>query len=184
MVRPFILRTDGRFRRFSYGAVSLVALLLLILPRTAAAQQTAADSLAGSAVCTFEDGKGMSARYKPVTVRNETAPAGKVWAPGGLAITMFTEAEVSIASTSIPPGAYTMYLLPGRKDWTLIVSRNVTIDSKYDQNQDLGRATMQTGELSRPEGELKIAFGHLGPKRCEINVDYGKTRAWVDFVQK
>ena len=99
-------------------------------------------------------------------------------------MTLFTETGVTLGNTLVPAGAYTMYLLPSKKDWTLIVSRNVTIDSKYDKNQDLVRAPMQTGELSQAEGQLKVFFGHTGPKRCEINVDYGKNRAWIEFMQK
>jgi hypothetical protein len=159
--------------------------VLAVLARTEAMQQTAADSLTGSATCTFDDGKQTTTRYKPVVFgRNEGAPMGQVWAPGGLAMALFTEAGVTLGNTLIPAGAYTMYLLPGKKDWTLIVSRNATIDSKYDKNQDLVRANMQTGELSQAEGQLKVFFGHIGPKRCEINVDYGKKRAWMDFIEK
>jgi hypothetical protein len=119
-----------------------------------------------------------------VAARSEQVPTRKVWAPGGLAMTLFTETELTIATTSLPAGAYTMYLLPGKKDWTLIVRRNVTIDRQCDQNQDLVRATMQTGELSQPEEQLKAFLGHIGPKRCEINADYGKNRAWVELMQK
>ena len=162
-----------------------VVFSLAILVQTGAAQQTAADSLTGSSVCTFDDGKQVSARYKPVAAgRGVGAPTGKVWAPGGLAMTLFTDTGVKLGDTLISAGAYTMYLLPGKKDWTLIVSRNVTIDSEYDKNQDLVRTPMQTGELSQAEGQLKIFFGHTGPKRCEINVDYGKSRAWIEFMEK
>jgi hypothetical protein len=159
--------------------------VVAMLGRTGAAQQTAADSLTGSAICTFDDGKQISVRYKPVAVgRAEQPPTGQVWAPGGSAMTLFTETGVAVGKTLVPAGAYTMYLLLNKKDWILIVSRNVTIDGKYDKNQDLVRANMQTGELSQAEGELKVFFGHTGPKQCETNVDYGKTRAWLDFVQK
>jgi len=171
--------------RLFWLSVSSVLLVLAIIAQTGAAQETAADSLTGSAVCAFGDGKQLSTRYNPVEVgRNEGAFTGKVWAPGGSAMAFFTETEVILGNTLLPAGGYTMYLLPGKKDWTLIVSRNVTIDGKYDKNQDLVRANMQTGELSQAEGQLKVFFGHSGPKRCEINVDYGKNRAWVDFVQK
>lgn len=177
--------TDTCLHVHLFWVISLMLTLLTIFVRTEAAQQAAADSLTGSAVCTFEDGKQVSTRYKPVVVaRNEGAPTGKVWAPGGLAMALFTESEVTIGATLLSAGAYTMYLVPGKKDWTLIVSRNVTIDSKYDQNQDLVRARMQMGELTKAEGQLKVFFGHVGPKRCEINLEYGKTRAWIDFVQK
>lgn len=177
--------SDSYFHGHLFWVVTFILPVLAILARTGAAQQTAADSLTGSAVCTFDDGKQVSTRYKPVAVaRSEGALTGKVWAPGGLAMTFFTETDVILGTTLVSAGAYTMYLLPGKKDWTLIVSRNVTIDSKYDQNRDLVRATMQTGELSQAEGQLKVFFGHIGPKRCEINVDYGKNRAWIDLMQK
>jgi hypothetical protein len=162
-----------------------VVFSLAILTRIGAAQQTAADSLTGSAVCAFDDGNQVSTRYNPVAVgRTEGPPSGKVWAPGGLAMTFFTETGGTLGNTLVPAGAYTMYLLPSKKDWTLIVSRNVTIDSKYDKNQDLVRAPMQTGELRQAEGQLKVFFGHTGRKRCEMNVDYGKNRAWIEFMQK
>jgi Protein of unknown function (DUF2911) len=188
-----MMRTARQVRRLGdryfhgplFWVLCFVLSVLATSARTSVAQQTAADSLTGSAVCTFDDGKQMSTRYKPAAVaRSEEAVPGKVWAPGGLAMTLFAETDLTLGNTLVPAGAYTMYLLPGKRDWTLIVSRNVTIDSKYDQNQDLVRATMQTGELSQTEAQLKVFFGHIGPKRCEINVDYGKSRAWIDFVQK
>ena len=99
-------------------------------------------------------------------------------------MTLFTETGVTLGNTLVPAGAYTVYLLPSRKDWTLIVSRNMTIDGKYDENQDVVRANMQTGELNQAEEQLNVFFGHTGAKRCEINVDYGKNRAWVDLMQE
>jgi hypothetical protein len=167
------------------AAVTVVFSLVVVHSQLGEAQQTVADSLTGSAVCTFDDGKQVSTRFIPVAVgRGEGAPTGKVWAPGGLAMTLFTETGVTLGTTLVPAGAYTMYLLPSKKDWTLIVSRNVTIDNKYDKTQDLVRAPMQTGELMQAEGQLKVFFGHTGPKRCELNVDYGKNRAWIEFLQK
>ena len=161
-----------------------VVFSLAILARIGRAQQTAADLLTGSSVCTFDDGKQLSARYNPVSVgRSEGAPTGKVWAPGGSAMTLFTETGMRLGNTLVPAGAYTMYLLPAKRDWTLIVSRNMSIDGKYDQNQDLVRALMQTGELNQAEGQFKVFFGHTGPKRCELNVEYGKNRSWIDFLQ-
>ena len=178
--------SDSYFCGHLFGLlVSFILPVLAIFAQTLAAQQTAADSLTGSTVCTFDDGKQVSMRYKPVAVgRSEGAPPGKVWAPGGSAMTLFTETGVTLGNTLVPAGAYTVYLLPSRKDWTFIVSRNTTIDGKYDETQDLVRANMQTGELSQAEEQLNVFFGHTGAKRCEINVDYGKNRAWVDLMQE
>ncbi|HYL12189.1 MAG TPA: DUF2911 domain-containing protein [Terriglobales bacterium] len=164
---------------------SFAILLGLVLVNLGMGQDAPADPESGNAFCTFGDGKQISARYNPVAAgRNEGPPAGKIWLPGGSAMTLFTDTEVTISNTFIPTGAYTMYLMPGKKTWTLIVSKNTKVDGKYDEKNDLARAIMETGTLGDAEEQLKIFFGHLGPKQCELNVDYGKTRAWVEFKEK
>jgi len=64
------------------------------------------------------------------------------------------------------------------------VSKNTAVDAKYDEKQDLARASMATGQLSSPADRLAVYFGHTGPKKCEINIDFGKTRGWVEFREK
>jgi hypothetical protein len=77
-----------------------------------------------------------------------------------------------------------MYVLPAKKEWTLIISKNTAVDAKYDDKQDLVRAPMEIGQLSNPADKLALYFGHVGQKKCEINIDYGKTRGWVAFREK
>jgi Protein of unknown function (DUF2911) len=168
-------------------AVLICTILLSALPfaHLAVAQQAAAAADSESAVCTFEDGKQITARYNPMSVGKENAPAaGKVLIPGGAAMTFFTETDLILGNTTVPTGAYTLYILPAKKDWTLIMSKNVTVDAKYDEKLDLARATMEIGQLSTPEDKLSLYFGHTGPKKCEIDVDFGKTRGWTQFREK
>jgi hypothetical protein len=77
-----------------------------------------------------------------------------------------------------------MYVVPGKKEWTLIISKNTAVDARYDDKQALARAPMEIGQLSSPVDKLALYFGHTGPKKCEINIDYGKTRGWVAFREK
>ena len=147
--------------------------------------QSSDSSQAESAICAFEDGKQLTARYNSIaTAHSDGPPVGKVLIPGGSAMTFFTETDLLLGQTTIPTGGYTMYLIPAKKEWTLIVSRNTSIDAKYDDKQDLARAQMETGQLSSPAEKLSLYFGHTGPKKCEINIDFGKTRGWVSFAEK
>jgi hypothetical protein len=156
-----------------------------MLGSTLAAQQPAGGSGSESAICAFEDGRQITARYTPIsTAKAEGPPVGKVLSPGGSAMTFFTETDLVLGETTIPTGAYTMYVLPGKKEWTLIISRNTTVDAKYDDKQDLVRAPMEIGQLSSPADKLSLYFGHTGQKKCEINIDFGKTRGWVAFREK
>jgi hypothetical protein len=138
-----------------------------------------------SAICAFEDGKQLTARYTAMaTARNDGPPVGKVLTPGGSAMTFFTETDLVLGHSTIPTGGYTMYLIPAKKEWTLIVSKNTAVDAKYDEKLDLARGQMETGQLSSPAEKMSVYFGHTGPKKCEINVDFGKTRGWVTFMEK
>jgi len=173
-------------RVFARLLPSTICLLLgaLTCNHVLMAQQTEKDQPSDATICTFEDGKQISARYNAVVVgRSEGAATGKVWMPGGSAITLFTDTELTLDKTRIPTGAYTVYLIPGKKNWTLIVSRNVVVQGRYDEKQDLVRAAMETGMLSEAEERLRVSFGHIAPKQCEMNVDYGKTRTWIEFKE-
>jgi DUF2911 family protein len=175
----------GKFRQARRLAGFALLAAILSSVQAAKAQQAPADQQSANAFCTFEDGKQISARYGvAVGGRNDPPPTGKIWMPGGSAMTLFTETEVTVNHTSIPTGAYTMYLLPTKKSLTLIVSKNVKVDGKYDEKEDLARAPLETGTLSDPAEQLKVFFGHIGPKQCELNFDYGKTRAWVEFKER
>jgi Protein of unknown function (DUF2911) len=163
---------------------AVVVVLLAFLTCDHAAAQQGDNSQSESAVCTFEDGKQMSIRYAAVPAGHGDFSFGKVWTPGGSALTLFTETDVTLNGKVLPVGAYTMYLIPGKKTWTTIVSRNTAVTAKYDEKNDLARASMETGELGQAEPGLKVFFGHTGAKTCEFNVDYGKTRAWVEFKER
>jgi hypothetical protein len=155
----------------------------LCLANVAAAQQTAPAT--EDAICSFEDGHSITARYTPVSAgRASGPPIGKVWTDNNPTWTLFTETETTLGNATIPIGAYTMYLQAGKKDWTLIVSKNTSVDAKYDDKMDLARAQMEIGELTQPADKLSLYFGHTGAKKCEINVDFGKLRGWVEFHEK
>jgi hypothetical protein len=162
--------------------VFFVLAFLVVSPATMLAQ---ANDSQESAQCTFDDGKQMVARYNKIAVgKSDLPPTGKPWSPGGSAMTLFTEAEVTLSGKTIPTGGYTMYAIPGKKEWSLIVSKNTSTTSGYAEGQDLARTTMDGGLLPDAEKEFKVFFGHLGPKVCELNLVYGKVRAWVEFKEK
>ena len=156
----------------------------LMLAPSAVAQQSK-DSDSESAICAYEDGKQITAHYTPVaTTHTDGPPTGRVLMPGGSAMTFFTETDLILGDSLIPTGGYTMYVIPAKKEWTLIVSRNTAPDAKYDEKQDLARGMMEIGQLSSPAEKLSLYFGHTGQRKCEINIDFGKTRGWVTFKEK
>ena len=155
---------------------SALALAILVI---AVARGLAQTEDPQNAVCNFEDGNQVTVQY-PAVVKDEPHN-GHVWSPG---ITLYVQVPLTLAGTELPLGAYTVYLIPGGKHWTLIVSRNVTPGALYNSAQDVARAPMDLGELPNPVPQLQLSFAHMSAKQCSLRVYYQKTGAFTDFLEK
>ena len=60
---------------------------------------------------------------------------------------LFSQTTLIINKVEIAPGAYSLWLVPDKKNWTLVVNKNVKADSAYDPAQDLVREPMEIGQL-------------------------------------
>lgn len=133
--------------------------------------------------CNLDDGRQVYIRYNPVSAKQERPQNGKPWAPGGTPMTLFTEAQLSLGSSMIPIGAYDVYPIPAKGNWTLVVNKNVTTGAAYDQKQDIARAPMETAQVDQPSDALEVAFAHVGA-RCTLRIYMGKIAAFADFNAK
>src|SRR5271157_553618 len=131
-----------------------VVAVLSLLAAACAAQQPEPSSTAS---CNLDDGRQVYIRYNPVSAKSEKISNGKPWAPGGAPMTLFTEAPLSFGGSTIPVGAYTVYPIPAKDNWTLVVNKNVKPGAAYDEKQDLARAPMETDQVSRPADSLEVA---------------------------
>ncbi len=157
-----------------------VVTTIILLTAHAAAQQDAPSS---TATCNLEDGRQVYVRYTPVPAKNEKIANGKPWTPGGTPMTLFTEVPLSLGNSTIPVGAYTVYPIPGKDKWTLVVNKNVTAGSSYDEKQDIARASMDTAPVTQPLDTLDVAFAHVG-LHCSLRIYFGKAASFVDFTAK
>jgi len=132
--------------------------------------------------CNLEDGRQVYVRYNPVTAK-EKITNGKPWTPGGTPMTLFTEAQLSLGSSMIPIGAYSVYPIPAKDHWMLAVNKNVTPGAAYDDKLDIARATMETLQVAQANETLEVAFAHVGA-RCTLRIYIGKTASFADFTAK
>lgn len=153
---------------------------LLLCPWLAAQSGSAPSS---TTTCNLDDGRQVYVRYNPVTTKSEKVSNGKPLVPGGAPMTLFTEAQLTLGTSSIPIGAYTVYPIPARDHWTLVVNKNVTPGTSYDEKQDIARAPMETAQVAEPSDALEVAFAHVG-NRCTLRIYIGKTASFADFVAK
>ncbi|HSS95377.1 MAG TPA: DUF2911 domain-containing protein [Terriglobales bacterium] len=147
------------------------------------AQDTPQNSMT---TCTYTDGTSLTVRYSDANPgKKRELQNGKVWSPGDVPMLLFTETPVTVSGVQLGVGAYSMFVIPEKSKWTLIVNKNIDAKAPYDEKQDLTRAAMQTGQLPTPIVQPQVSFGHLAPKMCSLRVDFGKIGAWADvFLQK
>ncbi len=137
-----------------------------------------------NATCTFDDGREISVRYQSGVSAKQQPSNGQVWAPGDAPMLVFTQSALVVNKVEIPAGAYSMYFLPAKKAWTVIVNKNVTEGSPYSEKDDLVRAPMEITSLSQPADTLTIGLGHTGPKQCSLRFYFGTTAGWTEFDEK
>ena len=155
-----------------------VLITLLLAPFVAAQSGNQSQT-----TCNLEDGRQVQIRYTPVSSKQERVSNGKPWAPGGTPMTLFTDSQLSLGSSSIPIGAYTVYPIPARGNWSIVVNKNVTAGASYDDKQDIARSQMETAQVDSASEQLEVAFAHVG-NRCSLRIYIGKTASFVDFNAK
>jgi hypothetical protein len=133
--------------------------------------------------CNLDDGRQVYVRYLPIANNKEKIANGKPWSPGGTPMTLFSEAQLTLGSSTIPIGAYSVYPIPAKDHWTLVVNKNVTPGAAYDDKQDIARAPMETAQVAQPSDALEVAFAHVGA-RCTLRIYIGKTASFADFTAK
>ena len=165
----------------------ILAILVCLLLSCAMFAQDGAPT--ATATCNFNEDQQLVIQYQPVTITlkkslSDQVPFGKPWAPGGKPMTLFTNTPIQLASTTLPIGAYTMFVVPDSKQWTLIVSKSTDMSGKYDPNQDLVRVAMESGELPTPEASLTASLGHIAASQCNLRIDLAKQGHFTEFKQR
>jgi hypothetical protein len=155
-------------------------LISLLLSPWLVAQSGPATS---TTTCNLDDGRQVYVRYIPVPSNKERIQNGKPLIPGGTPMTLFTEAPLSLGTSNIPIGAYTLYPIPARGNWSLAVNKNVTAGAPYDEKQDIARATIETAQVEQSSDALEVAFAHVG-SRCTLRIYIGKTASFAEFNAK
>lgn len=113
------------------------------------------------------------------------APVGEIWRTGANEAAELTlYAPMVFGDAKIAAGTYTFYLLPGEKNWTVIISKDLNVWGSYFYNQENDVARMEVGpyELDDHVDAFSIAFKESKEGGIiMMNIGWGKTRLMVPF---
>jgi len=165
----------------------ILAFTLLLLPTIVLAQNNTGESVA---TCSLDNGNEVAIRYQPVKATGEKSefgskiPYGTAWAPNNKPLVMFTTGPITAANKALSAGAYTLFLIPNKNEWTLVVSSQTDTSAKYDASKDLVRMQMELGALPTSQPEFKVILGHTGPNECSMRFYWQKQGGFATFVAK
>ena len=166
---------------------SLLLLIVLVISLPVFAQQP---RLSPPAKASGEiGGKMISVDYSAPSMRGrkimgDLVPFGAVWRTGANeATTLKTDADLMIGNLHVPAGTYTLFTIPGEKDWTLIVNKQTgQWGTRYDQTQDLGRVPMKVRAIDDPVETLLIAIEPGKDEKGALKLTWENTEATVPLM--
>ena len=112
------------------------------------------------------------------------APAGKVWRTGAnesAAITFST--DVMVGDQEVAAGTYSLYSIPGKNSWTVIINSKLSWGTRYDEATDVTRAKASASK--GPETEwFQMDFDNLSGKKAHLNLRWGTAVASIPITSK
>jgi hypothetical protein len=167
---------------------SLLVLVLAVSSSPLQAQQDKSKrpSPPATAKCELAGGKTVtidysSPRKKGRNVFSDVVKYGEVWRTGANEATTFvTTADVMVGGAHVPAGSYTLFTVPGKDKWTLIISKKTgEWGTDYPgEKEDLARVEMKAGTASAPVENFTISFEKAG-NGCNLKLAWDTTTAWV-----
>ena len=142
-----------------------------------------------TAKCDLPGGKSITIDYSSPHAKGRKifggiVPYGEPWRTGANEATTFvTTADVMVGGQHVPAGKYTIFTIPNKDKWTLIVSKKTgEWGIPYPgADSDLVRADMKASATSGPVEDFTIAFDKSG-NGCTLRIEWENTRATVDIA--
>jgi len=179
--------------RKAIASFSVLCLGLVLFAPACHAQQDKSKRPSPPATATLDLGGGKSItidysspRLKGRKLGTDLAPYGEVWRTGANESTTFvTTADITVGGTPVPAGNYTIFTIPNKDKWVLIISKKTgEWGTQYPgASNDLARIDMKVSSLPSPVENFTISFDKSATGGT-LNMDWETTRASVAIAKK
>jgi Protein of unknown function (DUF2911)/Tetratricopeptide repeat len=111
-------------------------------------------------------------------VFGDLVPFGKVWRTGANSATIITFGEdVTIGGTLVKAGKYGLLTMPDKKEWTIIISKqlDVTSPAAYKADMDVVRVQAEAMNMKEEMESFTMQFADVKPTSCALHIMWEKT---------
>lgn len=175
------------------ATISFLGLGLALFSVAGHAQQDKSKRPSPPAQATLDLGGGKSVtvdysspRAKGRKIYGDVVPLGKVWRTGANEATTFVAtADITVGGAAVPAGGYTIFTIPDKDKWTLIISKKTgEWGTDYPgPSSDLARVDMKVSSLPAAVENFTISFDKSAIGGT-MNIDWETTRASVAVTKK
>ena len=117
-------------------------------------------------------------------VFGKLVPYGKVWRTGANESTEIRfYQDVVLNGKQVKAGSYSLFSIPGEKEWTIILNSDLDYWGayKYNEKNDVIRTTASVSSSNEPLENFSIQFESKGDKKGVMKLAWDKTVAEVVF---
>lgn len=112
-------------------------------------------------------------------------PYGKVWRTGANeAVEFKAYQDIEIGGKKLKAGTYSLFTIPGEKQWTVIINSDLDYWGAYSYNEDKDvlRVTVDSKSLSEVVEAFSIRFEDQGGKKAVMRMAWDKTLVEVPLA--
>lgn len=116
------------------------------------------------------------------TVFGDLVPFDQVWRTGANAATKVTFGEdVEIGGKTVKAGTYSLYSIPGRSEWEIIINTNTGNwgANGYDTKDDVVRLKVKPTQLPSAVETFTVNVGNVTFSSCSIDLMWEKTHVSI-----
>ena len=117
-------------------------------------------------------------------VFGKLVPYGAVWRTGANESTEIKfYQDVELNGKKVKAGSYSLFTIPGEKEWAIILSSDLDYWGayKYNEKNDVMRTTASVSALNEPLESFSIQFESKGDNKGVMKLAWDKTVAEVPF---
>jgi len=112
-------------------------------------------------------------------VYGEVVPFDQIWRTGANASTKLTFSDnVKVEGNAVPAGTYSLFTIPGKAEWTIILNKNLTLWGAFDykQSEDQLRFKVKPAMMNDKVETMTMDVADVTPTSANIELLWDKTR--------
>jgi hypothetical protein len=114
----------------------------------------------------------------------DVVPYDKTWRAGANQPTKLTVSrDFSFGGTAVPAGAYSLFMVPGKASWTVLLNKNLTASQdEHDAKDDVAHITVKPVALPALRERLRYTLDDPQDDRVMLDLEWERVRIQVPIT--